>query len=556
MKKEILVLFLLMAGAILPVISAQEDKTICTLYFTYIGCPNCAICDPIVLTKWPEKYSNLVVIEYMWHGGDWQDPNSQFFGEFAKKYRTHSSVPKLVLSKNLIETGGINVPRAEKYIKTKESNPCPLIDKSISFARLNLGELKGNPKIWANGRILIKQGDDWIFQWNGEKISESLIGNESIDNELIKKLLFSDNISKILKGKKFEIVNPQRAEFSGTAFKPQDLLTIVQKIYPSDFLSEYYEYVPYVEFENAIKINLNKTEIVTGSEESEEEKESNGGEGNKIIEIPLFGKIKTGESSLLTLTIIFALADGLTNPCGFFVLFFLLAALLGFPGARKRMLVVGLIFVFFFALYYFLFMMVLLIIGREQTAIAALIGGLVCIFVGLLNVKDYFFFRKGISISLSKGKLSNLSEKIKNLSLAKSIPALIIGTTIIASSISFVAIGCTLGIPFAYITILGSKVPFFQELLYVIFYNFIYIIPMLIIILIFVITLGKKTFSKLWVRRLKLISGLMILFLGFTLLHNYTLLENASFVFNLIFLAIIISGIIILICKKIKYFEG
>ena len=62
MRKITLILTLSILGILLLPVSAQADKVVCTVYFTYIGCPNCAFTDPIVLTEWTEKYDNLVVI--------------------------------------------------------------------------------------------------------------------------------------------------------------------------------------------------------------------------------------------------------------------------------------------------------------------------------------------------------------------------------------------------------------------------------------------------------------------------------------------------------------
>ncbi|RLJ00202.1 MAG: hypothetical protein DRP06_02370 [Candidatus Aenigmatarchaeota archaeon] len=536
MRKELFILFLLVISAILPAVSAQEDKNICAVYFTYIGCPNCAAVDPVVLSTWMEKYPNLVVIEYMWHGGDWQDPNSQFFGEYTQKYKIQAAVPQFIIGKNNIKLGRLEVPTAEEDIKTKESNPCLLFDKSISFEELNLRELKAKPKIWVNGRILIKQEDNWVFQWNGEKIPEVAIGNKSINNSLAKELLFTENISKILRGKKFKIAEPQRADFSASVFTDS-------------------EYLPYVEFENAIEIELDESEPIESGEKENGEEEIKKDES---IEFPFIGKIKTSEVSLPVLTVFLALVDGVTNPCGFFVLFFLLAALLGLAGSRKKIFIVGGIFIFFFALYYFLFMAVLLnifVLGKE-IAILTIIAGIMCIIAGLLNIKDYFFFQRGISFSLSKGKRSKLTERVKKLSLAKSIPVLILGTIIIASTVSLVAIACTFGIPLAYTKILTSNsLPYMQYYLYLVFYNIVYIIPMAIIVSIFAVTLGKRKFGKTWIKRLKLISGLIILFLGSVLIWNYTLLENVVFLFYIIISAVILSGLIILFSENFKKFK-
>ena len=214
------------------------------------------------------------------------------------------------------------------------------------------------------------------------------------------------------------------------------------------------------------------------------------------------------------------------------------------------MFLVGGIFIFFFALYYFLFMAVLLnifMLGKEIAILTTIAGG-ICVLAGLLNIKDYFLFGKGISLSFSKSGKLKLEQRVKNLSLTKSNFALIIGTTIIASTISLVAIACTFGIPLAYTKILISKsLPSLQYYLYLIFYNLVYIIPMAIVVSIFAMTLGKKTFGKEWIKKLKLVSGFIILFLGAALIWNYVLLENVAFIFRIITAAIVFSGLIILI---------
>jgi len=313
-------------------LSAKNNSTVCSVYFTYAGCPNCAYTDPIVLTEWTKKYPHLAVIEYMWQGGDWENPNSQFFGEYAQAYRIQAAVPQLVFNKENIKLGRLDVPKGEENIKTLASNPCPLINKSVSWENLDLNELKANPKIWADGRILIKLDENnWLFQWNGQTLSKNIIGEKNIDNQLAKDLLFADNILETLKGRKFEIVEPQKAEFSGSAF-------------PNS------EFVAYQEFENAIKINISGElkqpiipERLAEKQTIEEEEE---------IELPIIGKIKTGEFSLPVLTFLLGIADGF-NPCAFFILTFLLAALLGLAGARRKILLVGGIFIFFSVLFLF-----------------------------------------------------------------------------------------------------------------------------------------------------------------------------------------------------------
>jgi len=515
-----------------PVLKVSAQEYFCAFYFTFIGCPNCAHTDPIVLNQWIKKYPNLVIVEYGWRGGDWQNPNSKFFGDYTKEYKTPAAVPQLVFDKSNIKLGRIEVPKGESYIKSRNSNPCPLIDESVSFENLNLNELPAFPKIWANQRVLIKLSEnEYLFQWNGENPPKT-IGKEKITQKELKELLFTENIFEKLKNKVFDIVKPQKVEFSGSAFPPSS------------------GFVPYAEFENAIKIKVSENLVTNKPEENQNPNEEiNQNLEEETLNLPFIGKIETKKFSLPILTFLIAIADGF-NPCAFFVLTFLLAALIGLSGARRKILLVGGIFVFFSGLFYFLFMSVLLNVFQlgGKITILTLIAGAIAVFAGIVNIKDYFFFQKGISLTLPKSYKEKFIQRVKNLSLAKSTLALIFGTTIIAATVNIYELLCTFGFPMVYTRILTLKnLPSFKYYLYLIFYNLVYVIPLLFIVLIFAFTLGRKTFSQIWVRRLKLVSGFMILFLGLILMLKPKLLESALTAFSALFFAIIISAIVILI---------
>jgi len=528
-------LSLLLIFILFPVQKILAQDNFCALYFTFIGCPNCAHVDPIVLTEWTKKYPNLVIVEYGWQGGDWQNPNSQFFGKYASAYKTQAAVPQIIVDKNNIRLGRIEVPKAETDIKRKKFNPCPLIDESVSFEKLDLTTLPAFPKIWANRRILIKLSEnEWLFQWNVENPPKT-IGKEKITQKELKELLFTENILEKLKNKVFDIVEPQKVEFSGSAFPNSD-------------------FVPYYEFEHAIKINPIRNEISNGvnTSEAKPRKETKGEEEEfkeETVKLPIIGKIETKKFSLPVLTFLIALADGF-NPCAFFVLTFLLAALIGLAGARRKILLVGSIFIFFSALFYFLFMSVLLNIFQlgEKITILTIIAGAIAVFAGIVNIKDYFFFQKGISLTLPKTYKEKFIQRVRNLSLAKSVSALVGATIVVAATVNIYELLCTFGFPMIYTRILTLReLSSFEYYLYLIFYNLIYVIPLAIIVLIFAITLGRKTFSQLWVRRLKLVSGFMIFFLGLILMLKPKMLESALTAFSILIVAIAISGAVILI---------
>jgi len=543
MKKLIFVSFLLIF-IFSPLQKILAKDYFCTLYFTFIGCPNCAYTDPKVLLEWTKKYPHLVVIEYMWMGGDLNDPNSKFFGKFCQDYKTLASVPKLVFDKIKIFGGSIDVPKAENRIN--KENPCPLLEESIYFEDLNLSDLPAFPKIWANGRVLVKLDENlWLFQWNGKKISQEIKGEKIADSRKLKELLFTSDIAKSLEGIDFEITNPQSLKMGAIAFSKEELFAIWKKIGLS--FSEK-DYVRKADFENAIKIKISKKEIISEKPSGEISKPERSIEEEKV-KIPFLGEIETKKFSLPVLTFILGLADGF-NPCAFFVLTFLLAALIGLAGARRKILLVGSIFIFFSALFYFLFMSVLLNVFQlgGKITILTIIAGLIAVFAGIVNIKDYFYFQKGISLTLPKSQKEKFIQRVKNLSLAKSTLALTGTTAIIAATVNIYELLCTFGFPMIYTRILTLReLPSFKYYLYLVFYNLVYVIPLAIIVLIFAITLGRKTFSQIWVRRLKLISGFMILFLGFVLIFKPKLLESIFTAFSILILAIIISLIIIFV---------
>jgi len=519
MKKIYLTIitYIILFFSVKPVL-AQEDK-FCTLYFTYIGCPNCARTDPLVLGEWLKKYPNLIVIEYSWLGGDWGDPNSKFFGDYAEKCGLQAAVPQIVIKENENCLGAIDVPRAEDFIKEGKSNSCPLIDKAVPFDKLDLDELPGKPKIWANEKVLVSLGEgDWLFQWNGAK-------------------------PEILNTPELKAVKPQNILFSGAAFPNAT-------------------YVPSANFENAVKIRLSDissvvdlmsadpTSIAQNPDLPSNETDSNENE----VKIPLFGKLNTKEFSLPVLTFLLGIADGF-NPCAFFILTFLLAALIGLAGARKKIFLVGGIFIFFSVLFYFLFMAVLLNVFKigEQIMFLTFAAGLVAVFAGIVNIKDYFAFQKGISLTLSKDQKLKFMQKVKNLSLAKSTSALIVATVVIAVTVNTYELLCTVGFPMVFIRILTLRdLPSIQYYFYLIMYSLVYSIPLLVIVFIFAGTLGKKSFSKTWVKRLKLISGLMILFLGSILIIKPKLLESVSTSFLILASAVLIGITVIFIREKSK----
>lgn len=234
---------------------------------------------------------------------------------------------------------------------------------------------------------------------------------------------------------------------------------------------------------------------------------------------------------------IIALADGF-NPCAFTVLIILLS-LLTYTKRRRDMFIVGTVFIATSAVMYFIFIMVMVLVGswafETYGSTIMLILGSVILFAGVINLKDFFFFKKGVSLSISdkqKSKIMKKAGKIANeLKQSRNIKmyALAIASTIIlAVFVNLVELGCTAILPTVYMTYLlktyGSTLAA-GHVLWTAFYSVIYVIPLFAILLNFIYTFKSARLTEDQGRILKLAAGLFMIFFGMLMIFNPTMLN-------------------------------
>jgi thiol-disulfide isomerase/thioredoxin len=279
--------------------------------------------------------------------------------------------------------------------------------------------------------------------------------------------------------------------------------------------------------------------------------------GNEIIELPILGELDYSKMSLPAFTIILGGLDGF-NPCAFFVLFFLLSMLV-YAKSRKRILLIGGTFVFFSGFVYFLFMAawlnLFLIIG--QLKIITIIAGIIALVMATINIKDFFFFKKGVSLTIPEGAKPKLFKRMRNLLKADSLISMMTGTIVLAIAANTYELLCTAGFPMVFTRVLTlNNLSMTEYYLYLILYNLVYIIPLLIIVLMFTITLGAKKLTEEQGQLLKLISGLIMLSLGLILLINPALLSDITISIGILVLSLIIAETINLLSKKLNKIKG
>lgn len=275
---------------------------------------------------------------------------------------------------------------------------------------------------------------------------------------------------------------------------------------------------------------------------------------SNVIKIPLFGTLDATVVSLPVLAVVLGFIDGF-NPCAFFVLFFLLSMLV-YAKSRKRMALIGGIFVFFSGLIYFVFMSAWLnfFLVTQSLVYITTIAGLIALVIALINIKDFFAFKKGVSLSISDNNRKSLIKKMRGLLKAESLPTMIVGTIVLAVSANLYELLCTAGFPMVFTKALTlQSLSMANYYLYLLLYCIVYVIPLLIIVLVFTVTLGSKKLSQEQGEVLKLLSGMMMLALGGMLVFKPALLNNIVASIVLIFGALCLTFVIVYIRKKIKH---
>lgn len=252
-----------------------------------------------------------------------------------------------------------------------------------------------------------------------------------------------------------------------------------------------------------------------------------GGERKETVWIPFLGQVGAEDFSLPVFTLIVAGADSI-NPCALFVLLFLLSFLVHVR-SRARMAIVGGTFVFFSGLIYFLFMAAWLnlffVLGK--ISIITAVAGAVAMIIGAINVKDFFAFKKGVSLTLSEDASGKLIKRMRGVLNAESLPSMLAGAVVLAVAANSYELLCTVGLPMVYVRVLTLReLSPFAYYMYLVFYNVVYVIPLLVMVVVFTATLGARKLTEWQGRVLKLLSGLMMVTLGAVLAFKPELLNN------------------------------
>ncbi len=248
------------------------------------------------------------------------------------------------------------------------------------------------------------------------------------------------------------------------------------------------------------------------------------------INLPFIGPVNLESQSLLVSTLVISFVDGF-NPCSLWVLSVLLSLVLN-TGSRKKIFIIGAIFIIVTAAVYMLFITGLFTVftfvsflGWIQVLVA-----LLALFFALVNIKDYFWYKEGISFTIADEQKPGIYKGIRRiLQAGDSLWALVSATFALAIGVSVVEFSCTAGFPVLWTNLLtAQKVGTLTFVLLLLLYMLIYQLDEIAIFLAAVFTLRASRLEEKHGRILKLIGGMLMLTLAGVMLIKPALMNKLS----------------------------
>ena len=434
----------------------------CAVYFSGVGCPHCAKVDTVLFKETLKKYPNLVVIDYEIQ----QDKeNAPLLSQYHQNYGSDLRIPLLIFGKNNFFLGDQPIlENLDKTLQLSMSNSCALANgEAVSFENLDIAGLPANPKIWANNRILIKNNTKWVFAWQNAE-NEQIVAADNQD--IFKELLTTTNITESIKKIDYKEIGSISVPLSGDQ----------------------------VNFEKAIEFAVSSPATI----------------------------VKTN----LTLLKVFflALVDSI-NPCALAVLALMLVAILTYnPQNKKIVLLSGLTFLSaVFVMYLIYGLLIVKFFGFIQALATIKIWlykslGILGVILGLLDIKDFIHYKPG---GIATEMPMSFRPKVKRIISGITGPK---GAFFVGLFVTLFLLPCTIG-PYIICGGLLSSCGLIGSLPWLLFYNLIFILPMLLIVLIIYFGIRKVESVSGWqeknIRNLHLISGLIMLILGFMMLLGW-----------------------------------
>lgn len=272
-----------------------------------------------------------------------------------------------------------------------------------------------------------------------------------------------------------------------------------------------------------------------------------------VLDLPLIGPVDLATQSLAVSTALIAFVDGF-NPCSLWVLSVLLSLALH-TGSRRKVFLIGLVFLTVTSLVYALFIAglftvfsVISFLGWIQVVVA-----LAALFFALVNIKDYFWYKEGISFTIADEQKPGIYQRMRRvLDASDSLWGLLSATVVMSAGVSVVEFSCTAGFPVLWTNLLAAQgAPALTFALLLLLYMIIYQMDELGIFLAAVFTFKASKVQEKHGRILKLIGGMLMLTLAAVMLIDPTLMNRLSASLIIFSVALAASLLVLAVHRKL-----
>ncbi len=220
-----------------------------------------------------------------------------------------------------------------------------------------------------------------------------------------------------------------------------------------------------------------------------------------------------------------ALADSV-NPCAIAVLTMVLVAILmQDPDKKKKVLYGGIAFIssiylayLFYGVVIIQFFQIFAEFLRENSLYIYDGLAILAMIIGALNIKDYFVYKPGgVATEMPLTMRPTAKKIIQNITSTK-------GAFIIGFLVSIFLLPCTMG-PYIIASGLLAELGTLAAIPWLLYYNFLFIIPMILIVALVYYGFAKIDDVSGWkernIKRLHLIAGILLFLVGLALLVGW-----------------------------------
>lgn len=250
-------------------------------------------------------------------------------------------------------------------------------------------------------------------------------------------------------------------------------------------------------------------------------------ESRAEVDVPLVGRVDVGSKSLVVSTLVIGFVDGI-NPCSLWVISILLAIVIR-TGSRRRVLAIGSAFLVVTAGMYAIYMagMYSALTVIDYLDAIQLVVGVVAGAAGIIAVKDYFWFKRGISLTIPEGSKPGLYKRMREVAGHQSLLLALGATTLLAVAVSLIETPCTAGFPLLWTGLLASHdVNALGSASLYLLYMIPFLLDELVVFALAVITMRAAKLQEKHGRLLKLVAGTVMLALAGTIVFFPDVMED------------------------------